>query len=76
MSEPFTLLTLDPDEEILFQESAIRTVTTREDTGLVAGYRHRFGRLRKVAVEGEQATRLIDAALEDLPDTTPSRQLG
>jgi transcriptional regulator with XRE-family HTH domain len=76
MSQSFTLLALDPEGEVLFQESAARTVTTREDTGLVAGYRGRFERLRAVAVRGGQVRRLIDAAILGLRDTSPARQPG
>jgi transcriptional regulator with XRE-family HTH domain len=72
MSESFTLLTLEAgQEDVLFQEAATQTVTTREDADLVAGYRRRFGFLRAMAVEGEQAGRLIDAALLRLSDAAP-----
>jgi transcriptional regulator with XRE-family HTH domain len=72
MSEPFTLLTLDPaEEDVLFRELTTRTVTSREDSDLVAGYRRRFNGLRAVAVEHEQATQLIDSAIRGLPDGAP-----
>ena len=75
MSEPFTLLTLDPaEEEVLFRETTTRTVTSREDAGLVAGYRHRFDSLRAMAVEQEQASLLIDAVIQGLPDSAPTRR--
>jgi transcriptional regulator with XRE-family HTH domain len=76
MSQPFTLLTLDLEGEVLFQEAAAQTVTIRENTKLVAGYRHRFTLLRDVAVEGEQARLLIDTVIGDLPDTSPPGQSG
>ena len=76
MSQPFTLLTLDSEEEVLFQEAAARTVTIREDTRMVAGYRHRFGRLLAMAAEGEQARLLIDGVIRGLPDATPTGQSG
>lgn len=72
MSESFTLLTLESgQEDVLFQEAATHTVTTRENAELVAGYRRRFGLLRAMAVEGEQAVRLIDAVLLRLSETAP-----
>jgi transcriptional regulator with XRE-family HTH domain len=75
MSEPFTILTLEPgQEDALFQEAATRTVTTRENADLVDGYRHRFRLLGTMAVEGEPAMRLIDAALRRLPGTAAARR--
>lgn len=75
MSEPFTLLTLDPaEEDVLFRETTIRTVTSRENADLVAGYRRRFNGLLAVAVEHEQATRLIDSVIRGLPDGAPQGQ--
>ena len=75
MSEPFTLLTLDPaEEDILFREATTRTVTNREDAGLVAGYRRRFDSLRAMAVEHEQASVLIDTVIQGLPDSAPTRR--
>jgi transcriptional regulator with XRE-family HTH domain len=72
MSESFTLLSLEAgQEDVLFQEAATRTVTTRENVGLVAGYRRRFEFLRAAAVEGEQAERLIDAVLLRLSEAAP-----
>jgi transcriptional regulator with XRE-family HTH domain len=75
MSESFTILTLESgQEDVLFQEAATRTVTTRENADLVDGYRHRLGLLRAMAVEGEPGRRLIDAALRELTDTAPARR--
>jgi transcriptional regulator with XRE-family HTH domain len=75
MSEPFTLLTLDPaEEDTLFREATTRTVTNREDADLVAGYRRRFDRLRAMAVEHEQASVLIDTVIRGLPDSAPTRR--
>jgi transcriptional regulator with XRE-family HTH domain len=73
MSEPFTLLTLDPaEDDVLFRETTTRTVTNREDAGLVAGYRRRFESLRVMAVEHEQASLLIDTVIQGLPDGAPT----
>jgi transcriptional regulator with XRE-family HTH domain len=67
MSEAFTLLTLDPEEEdVLFRETATRTVTSRQDAELVADYRRRYKDLRAMVVEREQASLLIDTVIKGL----------
>jgi transcriptional regulator with XRE-family HTH domain len=67
MSEAFTLLSLDPEEEdVLFRETATRTITSHQDAGLVAGYRRRFEALRAMVVEREQASVLIDTVIKGL----------
>lgn len=69
MTEPFSLLELDPGEEgILFREAATRTVTELEDDDQVADYRFRFERLREMSAEGEQARVLIDTVIQGLRD--------
>jgi len=74
MSEPFTLLTLDPTEDVLSREWTTRTVTDREDADRVAGYRRRFEGLRAMAVQHEKARLLIDTVLQGLPDGALTRR--
>jgi transcriptional regulator with XRE-family HTH domain len=75
MSEAFTLLTLDPEEEdVLFRETATRTVTSRQDADLVADYRRRFEDLRAMVLEREQASLLIDSVIKGLLNGSLTRR--
>jgi transcriptional regulator with XRE-family HTH domain len=78
MTEPFTILVVDPEdpEDVLFREAATRTVTSREDHDLLAGYTIRFKHLHEMSVEHEQARLLIDNAIQGLRDAVPASQPG
>jgi transcriptional regulator with XRE-family HTH domain len=67
MIESFTLLHSERwDEDLLFREGSLRTVTDHEDHDLIAQYRNRFNLLREVSLQGEAARSLIGAIAGDL----------
>jgi transcriptional regulator with XRE-family HTH domain len=67
MVEPFTLLRSERwDEDVLFREGALRTVTDHEDHELIAKYQDRFDSLRRASLRGEAAISLIDAVTSEL----------
>lgn len=67
MIESFTLLHSERwDEDLLFREGSLRTVTNHEDHDLIAQYLTRFNLLREVALRGEAAISLIRAIASEL----------
>jgi transcriptional regulator with XRE-family HTH domain len=69
MIESFTLLHAERwDEDVLFREGSLRTVTEHEDHGLIAQYRARFDLLREVSLREEAASALIGTVISELRD--------
>lgn len=67
MIESFTLLHSDRwNEDLLFREGSLRTVTDREDHDLIAQYQTRFNLLREVSLRGQAANSLIGAIASEL----------
>jgi transcriptional regulator with XRE-family HTH domain len=74
MIESFTLLHSQRwDEDVLFREGALRTVTDRENHDLVREYQARFDRLREVSLRGEAAVALIEAVIRELRDAAAAQ---
>jgi transcriptional regulator with XRE-family HTH domain len=77
MTGSFIILHSDEwDEDVLFREAALKTVTNHEDHGLLAGYGVRFDLLHDLALGAEQATALIDTLIKDLQDTAQAGRPG
>ncbi len=64
------------DEDVLFRETALQTVTNREDRDLVADYSMRFDLLYGMALDEEQTLALIDTLIKELQDTAQAEQPG
>jgi|HubBroStandDraft_5_1064220.scaffolds.fasta_scaffold265906_1 hypothetical protein len=77
MTESFIILHSDEwDEDVLFREVALKTVTNHEDHDLLANYRVRFELLHAWVLEDEQATALIDTLIKDLNDAAQAGRPG
>ena len=77
MTESFIVLHSDEwDEDVLFRETALQTVTDRDDQGVVADYLVRFDLLRDVALDEEQTRVLIDTVIKELQDADQTEQSG
>jgi transcriptional regulator with XRE-family HTH domain len=69
MLESFTILhSPEWDEDVLFRETTLQTVTNREDQELVAGYRVRFDLLHGMSLPRERVRALLDTLISDLRD--------
>lgn len=69
MIDPFTLLHSELwNEDVLFREGSLRTVTDHEDRDLIAQYQARFNLLREASLRGEEAISLIGAVISELRD--------
>jgi Domain of unknown function (DUF5753) len=67
MTESFMILHSDEwNEDVLFRETALQTVTDRDAHEVVANYLMRFDLLRDVALDEEQTLVLIDTLIEDM----------
>jgi transcriptional regulator with XRE-family HTH domain len=67
MFESFTLVrSPEWNEDVLFRETTVQTVTDREDAALIAGYRTRFDRLREMSLSDVDARELIDTLIKEL----------
>jgi transcriptional regulator with XRE-family HTH domain len=69
MSGSFTILEFaDWDEDVLYQETARGSVTSREDQDRVAEYRENFDLLRAASMDEREAESLIDTIIHRLED--------
>ena len=76
MSGAFTILEFaDWDEDVLYQETARGSVTSREDQNRVAEYRVNFDLLQAAAMERKQADELIESLIRNLEASTRETQL-
>ncbi|MGD0554341.1 MAG: helix-turn-helix transcriptional regulator [Streptosporangiaceae bacterium] len=67
MFESFTLLrSPEWNEDVLFRETTVKTVTDREDPDLIAGYRGRFDVMREMSLQDKEAKDLIDTLIKEL----------
>jgi len=67
MSGSFTILEFaDWDEDVLYQETARGSVTSREDQDRVAEYRENFDLLQAASMENQQANELIESLIQHL----------
>jgi transcriptional regulator with XRE-family HTH domain len=57
------------DEDVLFREGTLQTVTDRQDHDLIAGYKVRFDLLRGMSLGEEQSGLLLDAIITELRNT-------
>jgi transcriptional regulator with XRE-family HTH domain len=75
MIESFTLLHAERwDEDVLFREGSLQTVTNHEDHDLIAEYRVRFDLLREVSLREEAASSLIGTVISELRDVASARR--
>ena len=69
MSGSFTILEFaDWDEDVLYQETARGSVTSREDQDRVAEYRESFDLLRAASMGEQEVENLIDVLIDQLED--------
>jgi transcriptional regulator with XRE-family HTH domain len=69
MSGSFTILEFaDWDEDVLYQETARGSVTSREDQDRVAEYRESFDLLKEASMEKQEVENLIDSIIQRLED--------
>jgi transcriptional regulator with XRE-family HTH domain len=77
MTESFIILHSDEwDEDVLFREVALKTITNHEDHALLANYRARFDLLHALVLGDGQATILIDTLIKDLHDAAQAGRQG
>jgi transcriptional regulator with XRE-family HTH domain len=75
MSNSFTVLEFaDWDEDVLYQETAQGSVTTREDQDQVAEHIERFDLLRSMSVDGQGAVDLTDRLIDDLKNADQTHE--
>lgn len=75
MTEAFIILHSDEwDEDVLFRETALQTVTNREDQDLVSDYRTRFDLLRDKALDEESTHDLIDTLVKKMQQAEDAGQ--
>ena len=77
MAESFMVLRSDQwSEDVLFRETALQTVTNRDDQALVANYLVRFDLLRELALDAAQTRVLIDTLSKELQHSIQAEQPG
>jgi len=75
MVESFTVLHSERwDEDVLFREGALQTITDRQDHDLIAGYKVRFDLLRGMSLGEEQSGMLLDTLITELRNTAHAKR--
>ena len=77
MTESFMVLRSDEwSEDVLFRETALQTVTNRDDQDLVANYLVRFDLLGEMALDAAQTRVLIETLIKELQHIIRAEQPG
>ncbi|MER5886356.1 helix-turn-helix transcriptional regulator [Streptomyces sp. NPDC001941] len=65
-SSPFIVLTFRDDDDLLYLETAMGSLTNRDDLDLTARYQETFATMTKLSVRGDDLTALLDARIAAL----------
>ena len=77
MPGSFTILEFpDWDEDVLYQETAEGSITTREHQDRIAKYRAAFDQLQDISLPAEKTKELIEISIRDLNDDVDSPAAG